>query len=897
MSSATPPNPEALLARVDWVARLARRLVRDPATAEDLAQEAWLSALERPSAGGSAAADPRAWRAWIAGVLRNLARAERRGRERRLERERAAARSEGGASQDEALARAALHRDVVDALLALEEPYRTTLVLRWFEDLPPRGIAARQGVPVTTVKSRLARGHGLLRARLDRAHGGDGRAWALALLPLVAAQPGGPLEPPLARLSSPWSTLLSAKARLAVACLSLAGLALWVQRDARAPRVPAAGPPALAAAREPAGSAGPLLPLEEERTEEGPAGREPRAAAPAPPSASELLEGLVVDLEDRPVAGVPLGLRASMGSTLDVRSGVLHGSVARWHEELSAVAPLAVSDAAGRFRLVPVRQHGSVVALGEAWETVFAPDRDAEELVVVVAPLGRLGGRVLDEEQRPVAGAELRLLPPSDLARHLTAPLAGAQLCGWSAESDAQGGFAFARVPVVAGSSLLARAEGFVEREIALPHGALAQEGWVDVVLSRMDAGARLEGLVLGPGGPLEGARVALHEGPGLVGSGSLDPLRPGLVRSARTDASGRFSLSLAGAEDATRLVACAAGFLPVSFPGEHEELPRDAAGRARWPELVTLVLDQPARELRGLVRRPDGAPAAGVRVWLLQGTAEQERGEARPVLLETILAGRPEEPWMAASTDAEGRFVLSGLAAREYSLRLEDPRTALLADVGTFAASAPGSGAAELQLVLPQDGLWPEVRGRVLRADGLPVAGALITVRSIPSSAQSADGTGFLVDSSGSQARTGEDGSFVLADVPRRSAWLEVQREGFFPRDLWVSELQGRTDELEIVLDRRARLQVHLSGTELPATRFEVFDASGRNLRLEYRTLGPWRGPGCPIPPAPGEASRRSPVAEVAESGAWLVLYAGDQELQRVPLRLVAGELTTLEL
>src|SRR5262245_17970290 len=136
--------PEALLADHGWARRLARRLVQDPALAEDLIQDTWVQALEQP---------PRAsWprRSWLAGVLRNLAREGRRERARREAREHAAARPEAASSAAEALQRMALQQDVVRAVLALEEPYRSTIVLRFYENLPPRKIAARQGVPVAT---------------------------------------------------------------------------------------------------------------------------------------------------------------------------------------------------------------------------------------------------------------------------------------------------------------------------------------------------------------------------------------------------------------------------------------------------------------------------------------------------------------------------------------------------------------------------------------------------------------------------------------------------------------------------------------------------------------------------------------------------------------------------
>ena len=54
-------------------------------------------------------------------------------------------------------------------MLDLDEPYQTTMLLRFFEDLPPRVVAERMGVPVETVRTRTKRACETLRARLARA--------------------------------------------------------------------------------------------------------------------------------------------------------------------------------------------------------------------------------------------------------------------------------------------------------------------------------------------------------------------------------------------------------------------------------------------------------------------------------------------------------------------------------------------------------------------------------------------------------------------------------------------------------------------------------------------------------------------------------------------------------
>src|SRR5262245_60115353 len=127
--SSLPPTPERLLQELHWVRALALNLVRDGNEAEDLAQETLLAALEarRPPAGGL--------RAWLARVLRNQAVSRYRAGVRRKRREMRAASKEQLPSAVETLERAELQRKVVNAVFALEEPYRRTVLLVYFEGL------------------------------------------------------------------------------------------------------------------------------------------------------------------------------------------------------------------------------------------------------------------------------------------------------------------------------------------------------------------------------------------------------------------------------------------------------------------------------------------------------------------------------------------------------------------------------------------------------------------------------------------------------------------------------------------------------------------------------------------------------------------------------------------
>ncbi len=174
----------ALLEQTSWIHALARRLVADPNLAADLAQDTCVEALE---AGPDA---ERPLRGWLATVMRNRLAKLRRGEHSRTSREERASRAELESSTLEVVERAETHRNVVLAVLALEEPYRSTLLMRFFEQLPYDEIARRTGVTRAAVNSRITRGLAELRARLESTYGGDRRALVLALTPLAKLSPG-----------------------------------------------------------------------------------------------------------------------------------------------------------------------------------------------------------------------------------------------------------------------------------------------------------------------------------------------------------------------------------------------------------------------------------------------------------------------------------------------------------------------------------------------------------------------------------------------------------------------------------------------------------------------------------------------------------------------------------
>jgi RNA polymerase sigma factor (sigma-70 family) len=189
--SQTPASEDLtrLLSQAAWARRLARALV-SAGDAEDLCQDAWLKAVQQPAVGQP--------RAWLATVLRNLARNHRRGGARRRTRENETPAAEAVPTPEQSLGRMEIQRLLSDRVAALEEPFRQTLLLRFFDELPAAAIADRLGVPAGTIRWRLKTAIDRLRADLDLRRPEWRRDWALVVMPAglgagTASASGAPL--------------------------------------------------------------------------------------------------------------------------------------------------------------------------------------------------------------------------------------------------------------------------------------------------------------------------------------------------------------------------------------------------------------------------------------------------------------------------------------------------------------------------------------------------------------------------------------------------------------------------------------------------------------------------------------------------------------------------------
>lgn len=299
------PSAEPSLARLQehtaFIQRVARALVQDAATADDLVQEAWIAALQ-------AKGPIRSPRAWFSTVLRNLARQRFRTDARRSRREEASSIPEGNPETPDAVAeRFETGRLVADHVAMLEDPYRRTVLLHYFDELSLADIARRENVPASTVRWRLKRALEQLRERLDQVHGGDRRRWCLALVPLAV---------PRVERTPLWLSLAAATLLLGIGSI---GIWSWVGDGVRSgetpDRVVGVAKVDESSTLERADDAPPSdEPTDDESTSAAssttgappvPADEDP-LAEPTPTARSAGLVGRFVDTEGEPIEGVKL---------------------------------------------------------------------------------------------------------------------------------------------------------------------------------------------------------------------------------------------------------------------------------------------------------------------------------------------------------------------------------------------------------------------------------------------------------------------------------------------------------------------------------------------------------------------------------------------------------------
>lgn len=175
-------DPLLLAEQSRWVFSLASNLTHDPSGADDLAQETLLAGLAAPPEDAN---DPRRLRAWLGRVVFNLANLSTRRSVRRRAREEEVARPERESSAADTAIRKSILCSVGAAVEELREPYRSAVIMRYFEGRSTADIAASSNTTESAVRKRLWRARAQLRASLEPQHNGERQAWFQAALPLL----------------------------------------------------------------------------------------------------------------------------------------------------------------------------------------------------------------------------------------------------------------------------------------------------------------------------------------------------------------------------------------------------------------------------------------------------------------------------------------------------------------------------------------------------------------------------------------------------------------------------------------------------------------------------------------------------------------------------------------
>jgi RNA polymerase sigma-70 factor (ECF subfamily) len=828
MEPTCAPTPiETLLAHEAWLRRIIVELV-DEQEADDILQETWAAALRSGPLRLLSA------RGWLRRVAENLARQHHRRSSRRRKRETMAAQPEESAPAADIVARLQAHQRVAQAVTSLPEPYRTAVLLRFFEDLPPRSIARRLGLPGSTVRTRIERGLQMLRGRLES---GDVRALAALILTprLGEAAPAAGLGAAATTLATHVTTMASThKAASAAVLIALFGLGAWGTAS-----IYISGPDPAAAA-QPVGA----------RSTTGAAAPEPAAivrhvamAEPAIPAADRpkvrgRVRGRVLDPKGAPLAAVPLVLVATPHGV------IVHGTSLQPREDASA-EPVATSGDSGAFTFTTDLRHGQLLATG-GFVTIrtFLPppsERERKEALVIAARRIQATGTVVDWLGLPISGVTVAARLDGLVAMDI--PLDHASERGLPATvTDRLGRFTLADLPHLPELALEFHKDGYrTARRYELEADAELR------IELRSDGGKawRVHGTVVDEAGRLvPGATVFFHQ------------------KREQTGRFGEFSIESRFLTAESRLLAGLPGRQIAARPDLVAKLLEKPHSRITD---VVLRLGGPALAAAGQILASDGQPVPGMVVTLL---------DARTVstfhTVEDFVAGKASKlanigktpAKIDARTDADGRFRLDGLQPRTYRLRIFDP--------GSLAGTTVTVEAGTEDLIVrlpPAD--RRTIQGIVHGKSGAPIAGVRVTWGLATFRSAS-----FSLFAPGGSTETDAGGHFTLAGIPPGDAELSLGGPSIVDRRY---PLRGLPDAAEVRIETLARCRFRVEIEAAQAQRIRMLDGAGEVLELKRRAGQiSYSGDSWSV------KRHRTPVLEVSEAAHTLVILSEDRELAR---------------
>lgn len=682
--AATRLSTEQLLEHANFIRNVVRGMVTDESQVEDVVQQTLITAIEAPPSG------PGATRGWLKTVAQNWARKLYRGETRRKRRELdAGVKVEENLPASDQLERRRLLKSITEAVLCLEEPYQSAILLRYYEDLGPSEIAERLGLPYATVRTRLKRATRKLRARLDADYDGDRTAWIAAAGTFFAEDPpGSQVIPPTtsrdpANAISPEATSRQETSKqllrtvLITTILGGAGgifLVILPEADNS----------------DPTPTSSSITPLPSESSDlpsDGEPSLRSRRTPNSPGTPRQVQEGTP------PSKGPSIDRAEEEGANLVVRvvwqaSGLpvpgLKGAVrpAGWLNHITDLLPIQghnypfETDEEGSFRVTGLREDLWAVSIGRRGATALAEVKAgrANEIEIPMLQGCTLMGTVVDRNETPV--------PSANLFFHASNSDPGYRIT----QTDSRGAFEIRGI--TAARSISAQAPGFSPSSLLEVRNNF--RGTQTSVLRLGPPGAQLSGTVFDSNGvPTEGVSISLVHPDHLPfpferpsGERELFPS----IHHSWSQSTGDF-LFEGIAPGPWQLLAFREGSAPwrAAFelpPAEHPP--------------ITVRLSNGASIL-GRVTTPDGAPVENAGIQVRAAEVSDPRFQ------------------LDATTDADGSYRMDLV-----------PTGSLLAQVSSQRGTAPPSNlaASEGAEIRWDVELQPSstLRGRVVDADGTPL-------------------------------------------------------------------------------------------------------------------------------------------------------------------------------
>ena len=371
------------------------------------------------------------------------------------------------------------------------------------------------------------------------------------------------------------------------------------------------------------------------------------------------------------------------------------------------------------------------------------------ELTLALVAGAAVSGRVVDDKGQPVAGARVIYSGASD----------------WSVQADerldgtvtaADGRFAFAALP--AGSfRFVARHEAFSPGSSAIV--TLDGSHPTEAIEIKLTAGATVAGVVVdGAKQPIASARVRIGVASrGMIGS---EP------RQVFTDSDGGFVVRGLPRKPLEAVALAESG----SSANVAVDTTAGDVGK------LTLTIDQTGT-IAGVVVDKTGTPLEGVQVSALPDFRTGSGGDP----MQFRLRGLPQE-----LTNAGGEFEIVGLAPGSYMVRASRAATGNRARMmGLDGGQQAEAGTRNLRIVLPADG---GVKGKVAFADGTTPTPFTV-------------GVGFS-----NEPIATKDGTFELRDLPPQKYTLTVRGPDFDQQTVAVTVEEGAIADAGTIVVKKGR-------------------------------------------------------------------------------------------